>query len=478
MTVFCPRRWGVAGAILAAAVAALALLSSAGAGKERPNLVIVTIDTLREDRVSAYGWGRATTPNLDRLAERGVLFERPYAQIPETLPSHASMMTGRYPYSLRCERNWTPLSDSAETLAEILRARGYATAAFVSAAVLARPFNMEQGFEVFSDNLDVRLSEQALLELPYRGLWRAQAVFRGESEVPAEATVSRALWWLKHKGREPFFLWVHLYSPHSPYLAPEPYRHKFKAEGDGLLEQLDALYDGEVAYADAQTGRLLDALRGRVGKRTIVCVLSDHGEGLGHKDYLLHVQFTYEPELRIPWIMAGPGIPQGKRVPSLVQTVDLAPTLLELLGVGALPGMQGKSLVPLMQGKVEMVNEYVAGQRGVQTEPLRRLTLVGPPVALHAHQRWLVVDGESPMKLIYGRGPGPEAVVVPELYDLRADPEETRNLAQDETATLSEMYRRLTEVERMWEKEAAAPEAARQLPPEIEQRLRALGYIR
>jgi len=407
-----------------------------------------------------------------------VLFERAYAQIPETLPSHASIFTDRFPASLRCVQNYTPLPDSALTLAEILRQQGYRTAAFVSHAVLARSSNIHQGFQFLSDNFEVPASEEELLSVPYRGLWRAQRVLREEAEISAETVTSRALWWLSHRRREPFFLWVHLFSPHSPYLPPEPYRIKFRTDKDDLLAQINALYDGEVAYADAQCGRLLRALR-PVRKRTLVCVLSDHGEGLGHKNYLLHAEFLYEPELRIPFLMAGLGLPKNKRIPALVHTVDLLPTVLELLQV-PLPqgathqGVQGKSLLSLIRGEATKPNDFICGQRGTHPEPRSQVLLAGPPVILSPAQSFFILDVPGPSKLILGDdGRG-------ELFDLRADPQEARNLASDpsQQQALQGLTERLRQIERQWMEQAAPAEPAKALPSEIEEKLRALGYVR
>ena len=447
--------------------------SSLGApAARRLNLVIITLDTLRADRVSAYGYQRPTTPSLDQLARQGVLFERAYTQVPKTLPSHASMFTGRYPASLPCLQNWTPMPESALTLAEMLRERGYHTAAFVSAAVLVGELNANQGFQLFSDDLSVPLPERALVHLPYGGPSAVQTAVQWATEVSAATTVSRALSWLQAKRREPFFLWVHLWSPHGPYLPPEPYRRKFSTDKQGLLAQLNALYDGEVAYADAELGRLLHALR-PLRKRTLICVLGDHGEGLGHKRYLQHAEFVYEPELRIPLVMAGPGLPRAKRIPSLAQTVDLLPTILDFLQQPLPQGVQGKSLMPVIRGETTRVNDFACGQRGSTAAPLARLWLEGPPLPLAAEQSFIVVDRAGPNKLILSDGSQ-------ELFNLKDDPQESRNLASqpENRALLNELTTQLHQSEREWTEQAAPPEPTKAISPELEQRLRALGYIR
>ncbi|PYU97446.1 MAG: hypothetical protein DMG10_30840 [Acidobacteria bacterium] len=252
------------------------------------NVVLVTIDTLRADRLSCSGYHEKLTPNLDRLAARGVLFENAVAQAPSTPPSHASMFTGTYPtvHQVRNAGGFA-LDKSHETLAEILEEKGWQTAAFVGSSVLDRVYGLNRGFQVYDD----RMPKSAAGEEPSR---RAGPV------------VDRAIQWLQNQsGQKPFFLWVHVYDPHAPHDPPQPFKRKYKKSP----------YDGEVAYTDRELGRLFDALdKKSPPERTLTAVLGDHGESLSEHGEYYHGVFLYDSTLHIPWIMAGPGIPAGQHV--------------------------------------------------------------------------------------------------------------------------------------------------------------------
>ena len=223
-----------------------------------PNLLLITIDTLRPDHLGCYGYEQIQTPNIDSLASDGVRFERAYTPIPITLPSHAVMLTGTYPMmSGMHDFSGNNLSPLQPTLATTLKARGYDTGAVIAAAVLDRRFGLNQGFDFYYDHFDFsRLAETNLDVM----------------ERPANQVIDQALAWLAKPRTKPFFLWVHLYDPHHPYTPPPPFNALYKTN----------LYDGEVAFTDAQVGRLLSSLKQRaLYNRTLVVVSGDHGEGLG-----------------------------------------------------------------------------------------------------------------------------------------------------------------------------------------------------
>jgi len=337
----------------------LPLAAGAGACSEAvpapPNLLVVSIDTCRADHLSVYGYGRATSPALEALAARGVVFDRAYAQVPDTTPSHASLFTAVHP-AVHGSANGVPLDEGATTLAELLRDAGYRTAGFVSSATMSRrQSGLAQGFETYDD---------ALTHDP-QGVGRAVERRAGE-------TTERALAWLDGAGGEPFFLFVHYFDAHTRYDPPSPYDELFLGDlpepdpipeerippyarlGDATdLEHYKALYDGELRYVDDQLGRLIGALDARgLDDDTLVVVTSDHGEDMGeHGVYFSHGWTLFDPALHVPLVFRyPPGLPAGRRVEALARSTDVMPTILELLDVGFDGPVQGASRVAEMRG--------------------------------------------------------------------------------------------------------------------------------
>ncbi len=346
------------------------------------NVLVVTIDTLRPDHLHCYGDQTIETPVLDRLAQRGVLFETAVAQAPLTPPSHASIFTGQYPpvHHVRNTGGFA-LPSTARPLARILQEQGWDTSAFVSSVALKSAYGFNNGFAVYDDQMPTAGNRQELAEEPERR---------------AGDTVDRALRWLGGQSGKPWFLWVHLYDPHRPYNPPEA----LKAKYDGRP------YDAEIAYADQQLGRLLEAVdRKSPGDQTIVAVLSDHGEGLGQHGEFTHGVFLYDSTLRIAFIMAGPGVPQGVRVKQQVRSIDFLPTLLALMGSGVPTGVQGASLVRAFSGQATLTDisysETLFPKIDMGWSELRCIRT----------DRWK-----------YIRAPRPQ------LYDLASDPGETANV--------------------------------------------------
>ena len=392
-----------------------------------PNVVLVTIDTLRADRVGAYGYQAGETATLDRLAREGVLVEDAVVQVPQTRPSHASIMTGRYPYEHGIRDNYSsPLSRTTPTLASVLRDHGWDTAAVIGAYPVARPSGLNRGFTVFDD--------------PFGA---GDATTRqARTERRAAEVVDHALAWLGQPRSKPFFLWVHLFDPHAPYEPPSPWRERFTK----------APYDGEVAYSDAQLGRLvgwLDAkgLRGR----TLVIVTSDHGEGLGEHGEDEHMFFVYDSTLRIPLLFSWPGrLPAGARVRGQFRSVDLFATVLELVGVTA-PPSSGVSRAAFLRpdGLIpdnESYAETLYPQIHFGYAPLRSLRMGG----------WKYIEA-------------PRA----ELYRIADDPREMRNLAQERASVAGEIRGRLA----MCDRQAGVAPVQPALDPEAAARLAALGYV-
>jgi arylsulfatase A-like enzyme/Flp pilus assembly protein TadD len=360
------------------------------------NLVLITIDTLRADRLGCYGYRSAETPHLDRFAAQGALFENAVAQAPLTAPSHASMMTGLYPvtHKVRDTGNFV-LAPEHATLAVILERAGWDTAAFVGASVLKKRFGFGHGFAVYDD------------EMPRSG------ASEEEPERRAADVVDRAIAWLGSRSGKPFFLWVHVYDPHLPYDPLPPFREKHAAQP----------YDGEVAYTDQQAGRLLDAVAGKSAPGgNLIAILSDHGESFGEHGEYAHGVFLYDTTVRIPWLIAGPGVPRGVRVEEQARTIDLLPTLLELMGGQAPRETQGTSLVPVLGGK--------GGAGFSYTETLFPKINMG----------WAELRAIRTARWKYIRAPRPE------LYDLANDPGETANAIASHTDEVKELERMLESV--------------------------------
>lgn len=428
------RRW-IWALVVAAAVAGTAFVwrqGGLGLARRGPrHLLIVTLDTLRADRLGSYGYAGAQTPRLDALAAGGLRFAQATTVVPLTLPSHTSLFTGTFPgtHGVR-DNGGFYVADEQLTLAEVLHEKGYRTGGFIGAFVLDSRWGIHQGFDRFFDDFDLSKYEGVGMD----------AVQRPGSDV-----VPKALEWLDADKQRPFFAWVHLYDPHTPYEAPEPYRSLFPRTMQGA-------YDAEVAHTDTLVGQLLDHLSadGRL-EDTLVVVVADHGESLGEHREQSHGFFIYDAAVHIPLIVSGPGIP-SRVIRDQVRIVDVMPTVLELLGVPALPAVQGRSLLPLLRG---------------ERLGLRALSESWYP---RYHYGWselrAIRDGRY--KLI--QAPRPE------LYDLEQDPGEQDDLAAREPQHVTYLENALEELATRVES-AAAPKGPQSVDPEVEERLEALGYV-
>jgi arylsulfatase A-like enzyme/tetratricopeptide (TPR) repeat protein len=387
-------------------------------------IVLVTIDTLRADHVGCYGAAAAETPALDALAAEGVRFETAISPTPLTLPSHATLLTGRDPPSHGVRHNGLfRLPPDVVPLAEHLRAAGFATAGFVSTFVLDGRFGLDRGFDHYDDAL---------------GMLTASTTAR--SSRRGDHTVDAALGWLEG-APDRFFLWVHLYDPHAPYAPPEPFASRFTGRP----------YDGEIAFADAQLGRLRTALAQRWSGGTLWWITSDHGESLGEHQEATHSYGIYEATQRVPLIVAGPGLPQGGVVTGVAGLADAAPTLLELAALPPLPGAGGHSLAPALR------NGGGSPRAAAWVETL----------ATQLDMGWSPLLGVRTSTHKYIRAPEPE------LYDLASDPAELENLAALRPELVAELDRVVEE-----QTLAARPVAStRTLDAEERARLEALGYL-
>ncbi|MGE0640160.1 MAG: sulfatase-like hydrolase/transferase [Thermoanaerobaculia bacterium] len=421
------RRLAIAGIalvpLLCGEPAAAAEAPAGGSGP--PNVVLVTLDTTRADHLGIAGWPHAATPVLDGLAGRGTRFPRCDSAAPITLPSHATILTGLFPprHGVRDNGTFT-LAAGVETLAERLTAHGYDSAAVVSAIVLARRHGLDQGFRIYDDDLGGDPASGSARE-----------------ERRADATTDAAIARLAAL-RPPFFLWVHYYDPHEEYRPPA----RFADAAGGPTR----LYDGEIAFMDAEIGRLLAALP----ERTVIAAVGDHGEMLGEHGEVSHGLLPLAAARRVPLILAGPGVPAGRSPDCLVRTADLAPTLLALAGVPAGDGLDGTPLLPLdAPGSCERISysESFLPFYAYKWFPLRTLS----------DGRALFVDAPQPS-----------------LFRLDVDPGEADDLAQREPALLALWSGRISRWKRSWGEEgtAVAPPAAA-LDEEQMRQLASLGYL-
>ena len=307
------------------------LTASLAARADAPNIVLITVDTTRADRMGFLGNTHGLTPNLDVLARQGVVFERAYSQAPLTPVSHATIFTGTYPQFHTVTDFGHPLPTLLPSLPEILQKSGYHTAAFIGSLILDPKASMapgfDRGFDFFDAGFHVKRSPDDS---------RYDSIERRAGDV-----VSHATKWLNQNRESPFFIWVHLYDPHAPYDPPSPYDKRFSDP-----------YDGEVAYADASLGKLFEYLRQRgLYDRALIVVMSDHGESLGAHGESMHGIFLYDETIHVPLLFKLPGeLLAHRRVSTRVRLVDVAPTLLSMLSLPLPPTFQGESLVPLMKG--------------------------------------------------------------------------------------------------------------------------------
>src|SRR6266850_1800409 len=278
----------------------------------RPNIVLITLDTTRADRMGFLGSERGLTPNLDALAREATIFSRAYAQVPLTTPSHATILTGTYPQFNHVNYMGDPLGNALPFLPDIFHKKGYRTAAFVGALVLDSK-KLAKGFDRGFDIYDAGFHRRRPNEDHYHSLER-----RGEE------VVSRALAWLRKKPAGPFFLWVHLYDPHDPYSPPEPYKTRYQAEP----------YDGEIAYTDSVVARLIAGLRTRgLFDGALIAVMADHGEAFGEHGENHHGIFLYDETIHVPLLLKTPGQHSAKKIATRVGLVDVAPTILQAVRV-------------------------------------------------------------------------------------------------------------------------------------------------
>ncbi|HSF19876.1 MAG TPA: sulfatase-like hydrolase/transferase [Vicinamibacteria bacterium] len=388
------------------------------------NLLFVTIDTLRSDHLGSYGSHAGLTPHLDRLAEEGIVFEDVVSHVPLTLPAHTSIFTAKYPTRHGVHDNGTyRVGPGHDTLATILGHHGYRTAAFVGAFVLDARFGLARGFEQYDDYYGEKRTFESFTELERR----AESVL-----APAEA-------WLRERRNEPWLVWIHLFDPHAPYAAPEPFASRHSGDS----------YGAEIAYVDDRLGAFLARLDAAgLLENTLVALVGDHGESIGDHGELTHGTFAYNATLSVPWILWSKTIPAGRFSPR-VRHVDVLPTLLDLLGIENPPEIDGTSIRPFLHAP----SRYEA--------PTSYFEALNP----HLTRGWAPLRGviRGQYKFI--------ALPIAEIYDLHGDPGETQNLAPGRARLASELRDSLDALVAGDTSEPASTDA------ETLRRLASLGYL-
>ena len=402
-----------------------------------PNIVLITLDTTRADRMGFLGSKRGLTPNLDVLARQSVVFSRAYAQVPLTTPSHAVLLTGTYPQFTHIEDMGSPLDKDVPYLPDLLHSHGYHTAAFVGAYILD-PAGMAVGFERGFDAYDAHFHDRKSGETRY-----------GSVERRAEDVAHRAMSWLSFHPQGPFFLWLHFYDPHDPYDPPEPFKTRYASEP----------YDGEIAYTDSVVGDVMAMLQKHgLYKDTVIAVAADHGEAFGEHGEERHGMFLYDETIHVPLLLKFPeGRFAGRRIEERVALAEMAPTLLEIAGISAPATMQGQSLAPLIEARKSLGKPETTWERSVYSE------------SKYAHSfGWSELSSWRSGKYLYVQAPKRE------LYDQYSDPGALRNLAQTATAVADTLGFQLADFQKVTGSDQTQKTT---LDPVQVERLRALGYM-
>ncbi len=403
---------------------------------EELNIILFTIDTLRADHLECYGYDKVKTPQINRLANEGILFEHNIVQVPLTLPSHSSILTGTYPlYHGVRDNGGFYLDESHHTLAESLKNKGYATGAFVAAFVLDSRWGLDQGFDYYYDNFDLTKYKKVSLD----------SVQRRGDEVLAEVYK-----WVENQAQQKFFAWIHLYDPHTPYDPPEPYKTEYRGRQFGL-------YDGEIAYVDQLMGEFRDFMEEKnLFEKTLIIFTGDHGESLGEHKESAHGFFIYDSDIRVPLIIRFPeGKYAGHVVSNQVKSIDIMPTVLHLLDEEIPESVQGKSLLSLI------VEDEAQDERSAYSETYWP----------RYHYGWSELKSLRKGRYKFIDAPQPE------LYDILEDPGEVNNLVNKKASLGHEMKRDLLALIEEYAAEGIEDVGPRKIDNDSLVKLQALGYV-
>lgn len=393
------------------------------------DILLVTIDTLRPDYLSCYDKAHVQTPNIDRLASKGILFERAFAHNVITLPSHINILTGTYPtyHGVRDNAGFR-LSEDSLFISEILKQQGYKTAAFIGAFPLDDRFGLDQGFDIYDDFYGDTADDHDMFFV----------------ERPADKVVDIAIDWIKKQDDFPWFCWIHLFDPHSPYDPPQEFKKKFP----------DDFYGGEVAFVDKELGRLFKAIHAEDDQdQPLIVVTSDHGESLGEHGELTHGVFAYNSTLHIPLIIHQSHVfPDSKIIRHAVGHIDIVPTILDLLDIKISGEIQGKSLLPLIENPFKT----------------RSHVLYFESLSPNLNRNWAPLQGLMRGNLKYISLP------IPELYDMDKDFSERMNLAREDTSAVRELKK---ELDTFIDRNRQTLSGRAPIDRDTRDRLRSLGYI-
>ena len=411
-------------------------------GTKSPNIILITLDTTRADRMGFLGSDRGLTPNLDALAKHCVVFTRAYAQVPLTTPSHATLLTGTYPQFNGVEDLGTPLAKDLPYLPDLLHQHGYQTAAFIGSEILS--LQLAPGFDRGFDLYDGHFHQRAPGQDRYKTVERR-----------AEDVANRAMGWLSHHREGPFFIWLHFYDPHDPYDPPEPFKSHFAS----------APYDGEIAYTDSIVGSVMEVLqRHGLFQDSVIAMAADHGEAFGEHGEERHGIFLYDETIHVPLLLKLPRERfAGKRVEERVALADVSPSLLDAAGIAVPSAMQGRSLLPLFSltkkaGKSSSGEKDKAAERPIYSETNYGGRTFG----------WAELRSWRDQKYLYVQAPKRE------LYDQTADPGAVHNVAGASIAIADTLDAQLDSFRRKTSHGQTAPP---KLDPGQEEKLRALGYL-
>ncbi len=422
-------------------LAVLALLAGCFRVEQPWNVLIVSLDTTRGDRFGSTGHEAAYTPNFDAFSARAVQFDNAISAVPVTFPSHTTIMSGTYPVFHGVHDNdGYYLDDEVTTLAEILGGEGFTTAAFLASFPLDSQFNLDQGFDTYDDDFQADWTETEL---------RARTPLSfGFLERTADRVNRSVERWLAGHASERFFLWVHYFDPHQAYEPPAPYDSQFAG----------SLYDGEIAFMDEHFGALLGLLANQqLLERTLIVVVGDHGEGLNQHGEPTHASLLYDATMRVPLMIAAPGerFEAGSRVAPQVRTLDVAPTILDLLGLPPGPEMQGQSLVPLLKDP-----ERPWASEALLETYFSRFHYNWAPIRALRTDQWKLIQAPKP-----------------ELYDMQADPQELYNLSSRQPEKVAELSDRLARLARSVSSPRLDRSVAVETDSETREKLMALGYV-
>jgi arylsulfatase A-like enzyme/Flp pilus assembly protein TadD len=422
-----------------------------------PNVILITLDTTRADRMGFLGSERGLTPNLDGLARQSVVFTHAYSQVPLTTASHATILTGTYPQFHQVNDFGVPLAEDLPYAPYIFRGNGYHTAAFVGSLVLDPETRSAPGFDRGFDTYDAGFHRRR------PGEDRYHAIERRGGEV-----VAHALAWLNVHEKGPFFIWVHLYDAHDPYDPPEPYKSRYAS----------APYDGEIAYEDSAVGKLLSQLRARgLYDGALIAVMADHGEALGDHGETTHGIFLYDETIRVPLLFKLPrGRSAGTRIESRAGLVDVLPTILEAVGIAVPHDVQGESLLGMLKPtmlKPATLKLAPAGQAGAATRKAPETAPDRPAYAEsdypHRTFGWSSLRAIRTGKYLFIEAPHKE------LYDQSADPKAEHNLSATSLAVTDTLASQLDAFRQKTGTSKESPKVT--ADPGLQERLNALGYV-